>query len=90
MLKLLRIFFIGIFISFLGALPLGTQNLAAMQIAISDGMQPALLFSLGLIVADVFYIYVTLLAMQWIQKQKKTFQSIRMGDTGYCNCFSCI
>jgi threonine/homoserine/homoserine lactone efflux protein len=76
MLKLLRIFFTGIFISFLGALPLGTQNLAAMQIAISDGMQPALLFSLGLIVADIFYIYVTLLAMQWIQKQKKLFKAL--------------
>jgi len=76
MLKLLRIFFTGIFISFLGALPLGTQNLAAMQIAISDGMQPALLFSLGLIVADIFYIYITLLAMQWIQKQKKLFKAL--------------
>ena len=76
MLKLLRIFFTGIFVSFIGALPLGTQNLAAMQIAISDGMKPALLFSLGLIVADVFYIYVTLLAMQWIQKQKKLFKAL--------------
>jgi len=76
MLKLLRIFFTGIFVSFLGALPLGTQNLAAMQIAISDGLQPALIFSLGLIIADIFYIYVTLLAMQWIQKQKKLFKAL--------------
>lgn len=74
MLKLLRIFITGVFISFVGALPLGTQNLAAMQIAISDGLQPALIFSLGLVVADIFYIYVTLLAMQWIQKQKKLFR----------------
>jgi threonine/homoserine/homoserine lactone efflux protein len=76
MLKLLRIFFTGIFVSFLGALPLGTQNLAAMQIAISDGLQPALIFSLGLILADIFYIYVTLLAMQWIQGQKKLFKTL--------------
>ena len=76
MLKLLRIFFTGIFVSFLGALPLGTQNIAAMQIAISDGLQPAFIFSLGLIVADIFYIYVTLLAMQWIQKQKKLFKAL--------------
>lgn len=76
MLKLLRIFFTGIFISFVGALPLGTQNIAATQIAISDGVQQALLFSAGLIVADVFYIYLTLLAMRWIQRQKKLFKAL--------------
>ncbi|HEU4901561.1 MAG TPA: LysE family transporter, partial [Flavisolibacter sp.] len=73
MLKLLRIFFTGIFIAFIGMLPLGTQNLAAMQIAISDGVQPAILFALGMVVPDVFYVMVTLLAMQWIQKQKRLF-----------------
>ncbi|MDB5207508.1 MAG: lysine transporter LysE, partial [Flavisolibacter sp.] len=76
MLKLLRIFFTGIFVSFIGAIPLGTQNIAAMQIAISDGLQEALLFSTGLIVADIFYIYLTLLAMQWIQRQKKLFKML--------------
>jgi len=76
MLKLLRILFTGVFISFIGALPLGTQNLAAMQIAIIDGMQPAFLFAAGLVVADIFYIYVTLLAMQWIQKHKKFFKAL--------------
>jgi threonine/homoserine/homoserine lactone efflux protein len=76
MVKLLRILVSGIFISFLGALPLGTQNLAAMQIAISDGLQPALLFALGLVVADIIYIYITLLAMQWIQRQKKLFKAL--------------
>ncbi len=76
MLKLLRIFFTGIFIAFIGMLPLGTQNLAAMQIAISDGLQPALIFALGMVVPDVFYVLVTLLAMQWIQKQKRLFRAM--------------
>ncbi|RYZ27023.1 MAG: lysine transporter LysE [Chitinophagaceae bacterium] len=76
MAKLLRIFVSGVFISFIGMLPLGTQNVAAMQIAISDGLQPALLFALGLVVADIFYIYITLLAMRWIQKQKKIFKAL--------------
>lgn len=76
MLKLLRIFFTGIFIAFIGMLPLGTQNLAAMQIAISDGVQPAILFALGMVVPDVFYVMVTLLAMQWIQKQKRLFKAL--------------
>jgi threonine/homoserine/homoserine lactone efflux protein len=76
MLKLLRIFFAGLAIAFMGMLPLGTQNLAAMQIAISDGLQPALLFALGMVVPDVFYVMVTMLAMQWIQKQKKLFKAL--------------
>lgn len=74
--KLLRIFFIGIFISFIGVLPLGTINLSAMQIAITDGVQPAVFFALGMIPADVFYVLLTLLAMQWIQKQKKLFKAL--------------
>lgn len=76
MLKALRIFLTGIAIAFVGMLPLGTQNLAAMQIAISDGLQPAILFALGMVVPDVLYVYVTLLSMQWIQKQKKLFKAL--------------
>lgn len=73
MLKLIRIFLIGIFISFVGVLPLGTVNLSAMQLAITDGVVPAVLFALGMIPPDIFYVLATLLAMQWIQKQKKIF-----------------
>lgn len=73
MLKFFRIFFAGLFIAFVGMLPLGTQNIAAMQIAISDGVQEAILFALGILLPDIFYVLATLLAMQWIQKQKKLF-----------------
>lgn len=76
MLKSLRIVFTGLFVSFVGALPLGTTNLAAAQIAITGGVQEALFFSAGLVAADVFYIYLTLLAMQWIQRQKKLFKAL--------------
>jgi threonine/homoserine/homoserine lactone efflux protein len=76
MLKLVRIFIAGLFIAFIGMLPLGTQNMAAMQIAITDGMQPAILFALGMVIPDVFYVQVTLLAMQWIQKQQKLFKAL--------------
>lgn len=72
--KLLRIFFTGLFISFLGSLPLGTLNIAAMQIAISDGIQPAILFSLGSLTAEVIYVRLSLVAMDWVTKQQKLFQ----------------
>jgi threonine/homoserine/homoserine lactone efflux protein len=72
--KLLRIFLTGMFISFLGSLPLGTLNIAAMQISISDGIEPAFLFSLGSLTAEVVYVRVSLIAMDWVRKQQKLFK----------------
>lgn len=72
--KMVRIFFTGMFISFLGSLPLGTLNIAAMQISISDGIQAAVLFSLGSLTAEVIYVRLSLVAMDWITKQKKIFK----------------
>lgn len=76
MLKNLRIFFAGLFIAFIGMLPLGTQNLAALQIAISDGVNQAVEFALGMVLPDVFYVLLTMLAMQWIQQRKKLFRAL--------------
>ena len=72
--KLLRIFLTGLFISFLGSLPLGTLNVAAMQIASTDGLQPAILFSLGSLTAEVIYVRLSLMAMDWVRKQQKLFR----------------
>jgi len=72
--KLPRIFLTGLFISFLGSLPLGTLNIAAMQIAITDGIQPAILFSLGSLTAEVVYVRLSLMAMDWVRKQQKLFR----------------
>ena len=72
--KLLRIFFTGMLISFLGSLPLGTLNVAAMQIAISDGIYPAILFSSGSLLAEMIYVRLSLIAMDWIRKQQRLFK----------------
>jgi threonine/homoserine/homoserine lactone efflux protein len=72
--KLTRIFFTGMLISFLGSLPLGTLNVAAMQISISDGIYPAILFSSGSLLAEVIYVRLSLIAMDWIRKQQKLFR----------------
>jgi threonine/homoserine/homoserine lactone efflux protein len=71
---LLKIFFTGMLISFLGSLPLGTLNIAAMQISISDGIKAALLFSLGSLLAEIIYVRISLVAMDWIRKQEKIFK----------------
>lgn len=72
--KIGKIFFTGLFISFLGALPLGTLNVAAMQISVSDGVVPALYFSLGALLVEVVYVRLSLVAMNWVRKQKLLFR----------------
>ncbi len=72
--QLLRIFLTGMLISFLGSLPLGTLNIAVMQISISDGLKPAILFSLGSLTAEVIYVRLSLIAMDWVTRQKKLFK----------------
>lgn len=74
MAKLLRIFITGLFISFLGSLPLGTLNVAAMQISISDGAVPALKFAAGSLTAEMIYVRLSLIAMDWVRKQEKIFR----------------
>ncbi|MDB5252872.1 MAG: lysine transporter LysE [Flaviaesturariibacter sp.] len=72
--KLMRIFFTGMFISFLGSLPLGTLNVAAAQLAITDGIRPAFLFSLGSLTAEVVYVRLSLIAMDWVRRQQRLFR----------------
>lgn len=72
--QLLRIFCIGLGISFLGTLPLGTLNVAAMQIAVTDGIQPAIMFSLGALLVEICYVRLSLVAMDWVRKQEKIFR----------------
>jgi threonine/homoserine/homoserine lactone efflux protein len=74
MLYLRKIFFTGMLVSFLGSLPLGTLNVAAMQISISNGVASAILFSLGSLLAEVIYVRLSLVAMDWIRKQEKIFR----------------
>ena len=69
-----KIFFTGMLVSFLGSLPLGTLNIAAMQISISDGVLSAILFSMGSLLSEVIYVRLSLVAMDWIRKQEKLFR----------------
>jgi len=71
---LLKIFLTGMLVSFLGSLPLGTLNVAAMQISVTDGIKQAILFSLGSLLAEIIYVRVSLVAMDWVSKQKRLFK----------------
>lgn len=61
-------------ISFLGSLPLATMNVAAIQISISEGITSAILFSLGSLLVEMIYVRISVVAISWIQQQKRLFR----------------
>ncbi len=63
-------------VSFLGSLPLGTLNIAAMQISISDGIISAMLFSAGSLLAEIIYVRISLVAMDWIRRKEKILKAL--------------
>jgi len=73
---LLRIFCMGLLVSFLGSLPWGTLNIAAMQISITDGVTKALMFSCGSLLVEIVYVRLSLVAMDWVRKQQRIFKML--------------
>jgi threonine/homoserine/homoserine lactone efflux protein len=69
--KIIRIFFWGLLISFLGSLPLGTLNVAAMQIGIQEGITDAIYFSIGSLLVEMIYVRISLVGIDWVRKQEK-------------------
>ncbi len=63
-------------VSFLGSLPLGTLNIAAMQISISSGVTAAMLFSVGSLIAEIIYVRISLVAMDWVRKQERVLKAL--------------
>ena len=63
-------------VSFIGSLPLGTLNIAAMQISVSDGITAAMLFSTGSLLIEIIYVRISLVAMDWIRKQEKIVKAL--------------
>jgi threonine/homoserine/homoserine lactone efflux protein len=73
MFNLLKVFFTGMFISFLGALPLGSLNVSAMQLAIAENVKNAIKFSLGVALVEVLYVRLSLKGMDWVIANQKLF-----------------
>lgn len=74
--KLFRIFWWGLFISFLGSLPLGTLNVAAMQIGIQENITQAIYFSFGSLLVEMVYVRISLVGVDWIRKQEKVMKAM--------------
>ena len=71
---LVKVFFWGMLISFLGALPLGTLNVMGMQISVQEGVKHAFYFLSGCAVVEMIYVRVSLIGINWVRKQKKIFK----------------
>jgi threonine/homoserine/homoserine lactone efflux protein len=71
---LVKVFFWGMLVSFLGSLPLGTLNVAAMQISVQESIQNAIYFSLGSLSTEMIYVRISLVGINWIRKQKVLFK----------------
>jgi len=69
--KVLSVFLWGLLISFLGSLPLGTLNVAAMQIGIQENITNAMYFSFGSLLIEMIYVRISLVGIDWVRKQEK-------------------
>ena len=74
--KLVKIFFWGLMISFLGSLPLGTLNVAAMQIGIQESIVDAMWFSFGSLLVEMIYVRISLVGIDWVRKQDKLMKAM--------------
>lgn len=70
------IFFKGLFISFLGSVPLGNINITALQIAAKENVKQAILFAVGAVLVEVTYLMLTLLLLHHILADKELFSYI--------------
>jgi threonine/homoserine/homoserine lactone efflux protein len=74
MTHLLKIFFWGMIMSFLGSLPLGTLNVTVVNITMKEGIRAALVFSFGSMVAEVTMVRLGLIGMTWVYRHHKIFR----------------
>jgi len=82
MLKMIRIFFWGMIISFLGCLPLGTLNITAMQISVQESIKEGLYFAFGCLLVEMMYVRLSLIGINWVRKQAKLMRILEWVTLG--------
>jgi len=71
---LIRIFFWGMAISFLGSLPLGTMNVLATNISVKNGATAGMIYATGSMLVEIIYVRLIMVGMTWIHRQQKIFR----------------
>lgn len=74
--KVLKVFYWGLFISFLGTLPLGTLNITATQIAVQESLLQAVYFAVGCLITEMIYVRLSLVGMNWVRRQVKLMKAM--------------
>jgi threonine/homoserine/homoserine lactone efflux protein len=65
--------FLGLILSFLGQLPLGTMSMTATQIAVQENFRSAWKYCLGVALIEMVYLRIVLSGMQWIVSHQQIF-----------------
>ena len=71
----------GLVISFLGSLPLGTMNIAATNISISEGVHAGWLYATGSMLIEIIIVRAALTAMGWFLRKQKLFWFLELFTT---------
>jgi threonine/homoserine/homoserine lactone efflux protein len=71
--EMVKVFFIGALISFLGQLPLGNMNLTATQISVQENHKSAWKYGAGIVLIELIYLRLALTGMDWVAAHKKVF-----------------
>ena len=56
---------------------MGTLNVTAMQIAVQESVNQALLFVLGSLTVEMIYVRISLVGIHWIQRQEKLMKMMQ-------------
>ncbi|MDP4264419.1 MAG: LysE family transporter [Bacteroidota bacterium] len=84
----IKIFYWGMLISFLGSLPPGIINLAAIQIAGKQGNGAAMAYAIGSMLAEVIVVRLALSGMSWLTRSQKFFHILEWMTAGLLILFS--
>src|SRR4051812_20673003 len=68
----------GLLVSLIGSLPLGTLNVAAMQIAARESFMNALHFSFGVVAVEMLYLCVTMTIAGSLSIQQSAINTFRI------------
>jgi len=73
MIEIIKVFFVGALISFLGQLPLGNMNLTATQLSVQENYRSAWKYGLGIVLVEIIYLRLALTGMDWVVEHKVLF-----------------
>lgn len=71
--SVLRLFGAGLLISFLGSLPVGTLNITAFHVSVTQGLNSALLFALAVVTIEIIIVRIILAGSSNLRLTSKAF-----------------